>query len=124
VVLFSPESLNLLVDLFELMCLLLPLDSDLIGLLLSRLLQLGQVSHQPVVLLLVELQLLLLSLRRTLLLLQLHCILMHGITIQEFLIAAQTDGTPTFSGRVVLGVGAGLRETGRAIQGTAKLTIR
>ena len=55
VILISPEPLNLLVDLIELMCLFLSLECDLVGLLLAGLLQLGQVRHQPVVLLLVEL---------------------------------------------------------------------
>jgi hypothetical protein len=51
------------------MSLLLLLHGDLIGLLRPRLLKLGQVGHQPVVLFLVKLELLLLRLRRPLLLL-------------------------------------------------------
>jgi hypothetical protein len=54
-ILISPEPLNLLIELLELMSLLLLLHGDLIGLLRPRLLQLGQVSHQPVVLLLIKL---------------------------------------------------------------------
>ena len=69
VVLISPEPLNFLIKLLELMSLLLLLHGDLIGLLRPRLLQLGQVGHQPVVLLLMKLELLLLRLRRPLLLL-------------------------------------------------------
>ena len=55
VVFISPEPLYLLIELLELVCLLLLLHSDLIGLLRPRLLQLGQVSHQPVILLLIKL---------------------------------------------------------------------
>jgi hypothetical protein len=69
----------------------------------------------------VELQLLLLSLRRTLLLLQLHCILVHGITVKEFLVTSEAYGPATFSSRVVLWVGTGFRQTRRAIQGSTKL---
>jgi hypothetical protein len=81
VVLISPEAFDLLIDLVELVGLLLPFEGDLVGLLLAGLFKLGQVRHQPVVLLFVKLELLLLRLRRALLLLQLHCILMHGIPI-------------------------------------------
>ena len=54
-ILISPEPLYLLIKLLELVCLLLLLHGNLIGLLRPRLLQLGQVSHQPVVLLLIKL---------------------------------------------------------------------
>ena len=69
VVLISPEPLDFLIKLLELMSLLLLLHGDLVGLLRPRLLELGQVGHQPVVLFLVKLELLLLRLRRPLLLL-------------------------------------------------------
>jgi hypothetical protein len=104
-ILISPEPLYLLIELLELVCLLLLLHSDLIGLLRPRLLQLGQVSHQPVVLLLIKLKLLLLSLRRPLLLLELHSILMHGVTIEELLIASEAYGPSALPRRVVLRVG-------------------
>jgi len=55
VVFISPEPLDLLIEPLQVMPLLLPPDRDLPGLLLPCLLQLGQISHQPVVLLLVEL---------------------------------------------------------------------
>ena len=115
-VLISPEPLNLLIELLELMCLLLLLHSDLIGLLRPRLLQLGQVSHQPVVLLLIKLKLLLLRLRRPLLLLELHSILMHGVTIEELLIAPEAYGPSAFPRRVVLRVGPRLREACGTVQ--------
>ena len=55
VVLISPQPLNFLIKLLESVCLLLLLHGDIIGLLSPRLLELGQVGHQPVVLLLMKL---------------------------------------------------------------------
>ena len=116
VVLISPEPLNLMIELLELMCLLLLLHCDLIGLLRPRLLQLGQVRHQPVVLLLMKLQLLLLRLRRPLLLLKLHSILMHGITIEELFIAPEADGSSALPSWIVQRIWPRLRQACGTVQ--------
>ena len=47
---------------------------------------------------------------------------MHSISVQEFLITAEADGTPTFSGRVILRVRTGFRQACRANQTAAELT--
>ena len=70
-----------------------------------HLLQLREILHQPIVLVLVELELLLLRLVRALLLLQLHCVLVHRVTVQELLIARNTYLPTSLASRVVHGVG-------------------
>ena len=80
-----------------------------------HLLQLGQVGHQPVVLVLIELQLLLLSLVSAFLLLQLHRVLVHRISVQEFFIARQTNHAASLTGRIVHRVGPRFVEAWTAI---------
>lgn len=61
-----------------------------------------------------------LRLRRPLLLLELHSILMHGVTIEELLIATEAYGPSALPGRVVLRVGPRLREASGTVQCPAK----
>ena len=57
-----------------------------------------------------------LGLRRPLLLLELHSILMHGIAIEELLIAPEAYGPSALPGWVVLRVGPRLREASGTVQ--------
>ena len=86
VILLPPQSLDLRGQTVHVVRLLLLLQSDLISLLLPSLFQLGQVSHEPVVFLLMKFEFFLLCLRGTLLLLKLHRVLMHRIPVQELLV--------------------------------------
>ena len=122
VVLVPPESLDLARELLHLKLHLLLLELYVVRLLMLHLLELGQVAHQPVVLVLVELQLLLLRLVRALLLLQLHRVLVHRVPVQELLRARQADEPASLTRRVVHRVRTRLVQARTAVQGTAELT--
>lgn len=93
-----------------------------IALLLFHLLELREVPHEPIVLVLVELEFLLLCLARPLPLLQLHRVLVHRVPVQELLVARHTDLAPSFTSRVVHRVRPRLVETRAAVQGPTELT--
>lgn len=120
-ILISSQSLDLLIQLFQLESLFLLLHLDLTVLSVSRLLQRCQICHQSVVFFFVKFEFFLLCLRGALLLFQFDRVLVHGISVQEFLIATQTDGATALTGRVVLGVGARLRQASGTILGAAEL---
>ena len=122
IVLVPPESLDLAGELLHLKLHLLLLELYVVRLLMLHLLELGQVAHQPVVLVLVELQLLLLRLVRPLLLLQLHRVLVHRVPVQELLRASQADEPASLTRRVVHRVRTRLVQARTAVQGTAELT--
>lgn len=115
VILFAPESFNLIGGLLLHVGDLLPLDGDVVALLMLDLLQLGEVPHEPIVLVLVELELLLLRLARALPLLQLHRVLVHRVAVQKLLAARHADLTASFTRRVVHRVGTRLVEAGATV---------
>jgi hypothetical protein len=122
IVLVPPEPFDLGRELLHLKLHLLLLELYVVRLLMLHLLEIGQVAHQPVVLVLVELQLLLLRLVRALLLLQLHRVLVHRVPVQELLRARKADETASLTRRVVHRVRTRLVQARTAVQGTAELT--
>ena len=85
-------------------------------------LEFGEVAHEAVVLLLVELELLLLGLAGALALLQLDRVLVHGVPVEELLVAGDADLAPTLPRRVVHRVRPRLVQARPAVQSPAELT--
>ncbi len=71
-----------------------------------HLLKLGEILHQSIVLVLVKFELFLLSLIRSLLLLKLYRVFVHGVTVQELFVTRHTNLTTSFARGVIHGVGS------------------
>lgn len=102
-------------------CILLS-QRQLITLLGLYLLELCEIIHQSVISLFIRLQVLLLSLGGPFFQLQLQSVLVHGISIEELLVACDTDVSATLLCWVIHGIRARLGQTIRAVHCPTELT--